>query len=364
MVNQDRQTSPLPRRRRILFGILLSALALLFSFTAGEILVRLTVPENVLYPIGNYYAPHPDPEIGYTLKHNFHGTAFGVDLKTNSLGFRGPEWKQEKEADTLRILLIGDSHTFGYGVPFEDTFGEVIRRRLQEHYPGKKVEVLNSGVAGYNSLQEFALLKKFLPAFRPDLVVIQSSSNDFEPIKYSDEWGGLHGDGYTIPDNSLQYLVDLKYKLLKRSRLVQYLLLRLAQARMMSPLNRASVQDDGTPNRHEEPKRRRRAEIEKGLNPAVSLLKEKEIPAILTGFGFQAWQRRMFHAQSRKHEIPIVIGKELFPEAPRWKDFVEQFGLPWDGHMSARGHRRLGEGLAEKIIAVFAPARKAVPPAV
>jgi hypothetical protein len=79
----------------------------------------------------------------------------------------------------LRILLLGDSLTFGWGVPIEKTFG----RRLESILATKlrhRVRTVNSGVGGYNTVQEHALLRTYADVIEPDVVVLLYVRNDIE----------------------------------------------------------------------------------------------------------------------------------------------------------------------------------------
>ena len=70
------------------------------------------------------------------------------------------------------ILLLGDSRTFGNGVPAEETFGQVLERRRPEF------EVVNRAFPGYSSLQGLIGLQTDAPRFRPDIVVFAFDFND------------------------------------------------------------------------------------------------------------------------------------------------------------------------------------------
>lgn len=97
--------------------------------------------------------------------------------RINSLGLRGPETTREKPPGVERILGLGDSFTFGTGVRLEDTWLAVLGRALAAS--GRTdVEVLNGGVAGYDTTHELALLERFGLALGPDLVLLCFFLND------------------------------------------------------------------------------------------------------------------------------------------------------------------------------------------
>ena len=76
----------------------------------------------------------------------------GVDVRINSLGWRGPEPSEVKPAGVHRVMFFGDSTVFGDGVEEELGFPNVTRRMLTDQLD-RKVEVVNAAVPGYSSTQ-------------------------------------------------------------------------------------------------------------------------------------------------------------------------------------------------------------------
>lgn len=123
-------------------------------------------------------------------------------LRTNSLGYRGPEISKPKPAGTFRILVIGDSVAYGTGVNDEVTF---LRRWESElNAAGKqRFEVINTGHPMYDSTQELALLRDEGLALQPDLVLLVYVVNDIEPTRDVVEsalLGKAPLPGETLPD--------------------------------------------------------------------------------------------------------------------------------------------------------------------
>jgi lysophospholipase L1-like esterase len=105
----------------------------------------------------------------------------GVDVQTNSRGFRDVEYAAQKGPGTKRIGLIGDSVTFGWGVPYGQRFSEIIESRWNA--PGSApVEVINTGHGNYNTTQESAMLEDYLSADDLDGVIQVWYINDAEPL--------------------------------------------------------------------------------------------------------------------------------------------------------------------------------------
>ena len=86
----------------------------------------------------------------------------GIEISINSYGFRDHEFSVKKPEDVCRIVALGDSLTFGQGVPLASTYPKQLERLLNEKMGGgPRFEVLNAGVQGYNTVQEEILLRLF-----------------------------------------------------------------------------------------------------------------------------------------------------------------------------------------------------------
>jgi len=96
----------------------------------------------------------------------------------NPTGHRDHAYAREKRPGVFRVIGIGDSYSYGAGVPREDVFLKVAERMLRQD-GGPEVEVLNFGVPGYNTAMEAAVFAERTPGWDPDLVVVQFCRNDF-----------------------------------------------------------------------------------------------------------------------------------------------------------------------------------------
>ncbi len=83
-----------------------------------------------------------------------------------------------KRAGIYRIIVLGDSLTYGKGIAVEDTYPAVVERELGKRF---RVEVLNLGVEGAESEDIYRILRDKLPVLQPDLVVYGVCLNDFLP---------------------------------------------------------------------------------------------------------------------------------------------------------------------------------------
>ena len=155
--------------------ILLVMPSLIAALFIAEALVRLTwdakngVPGLVL--------THPTRV--EVLAPNYRGYFAGQPLRVNNLGFRDDrDYKLAKEKNTFRIIILGDSVTFGHGCKFEETWPYMLKKRLEEWNNKIDWQVWNLGVPGYDSVLELRTLEELGPKYKPDLVVVGFYEND------------------------------------------------------------------------------------------------------------------------------------------------------------------------------------------
>ncbi len=117
-----------------------------------------------------------NPRLGHEHIPNKSAKLQNVDIRINSLGMRGDEPKQ---ADT-KILLLGSSITFGWGVAENKIYPELLEAKLEAS--GKNVEVYNAGIGNYNSPREIELFFSKLEKIHPDIIILNSFIRDAELI--------------------------------------------------------------------------------------------------------------------------------------------------------------------------------------
>jgi lysophospholipase L1-like esterase len=168
-----------PARRKRLLGrrllLLLVTLAVMLGLV--ELGFRLTWDPPALAELqiaGMYRNAEPPGTValepGYRNTLQLSGREERTDVAINALGMRGPEIGV-KQPGERRVLCLGDSMVFGYGVPFEDTFGARLQALLARR-PGDRVTVGNGGVPGYGVVDAGHQLARMLGPFDPDAVVL------------------------------------------------------------------------------------------------------------------------------------------------------------------------------------------------
>jgi len=117
-----------------------------------------------------------DPELGWRLAPErttvFKGAHFSVQVTHNAQGLRDRSYQYERDPGRRRILVLGDSSVWCWGVEHEDCFTERLEARLPE------TDVINTGVPGYSTAQELLFYEREGWRYRPDLVLLLMSPND------------------------------------------------------------------------------------------------------------------------------------------------------------------------------------------
>ncbi|MGJ3260554.1 MAG: SGNH/GDSL hydrolase family protein [Rhodospirillales bacterium] len=96
--------------------------------------------------------------------------------RVNAEGWRDRDREAEKPPGTFRVLVLGDSMTFGYIVSKRKTFTWLLEDELKKHH--ENVEVINISYSGWGTDQAFEALKLDGARYKPDLVVYHFVSND------------------------------------------------------------------------------------------------------------------------------------------------------------------------------------------
>jgi len=100
-----------------------------------------------------------------------------IDYEINAFGFRDKKYRERKAHDQ-RIIFIGDSLTFGWDLPLKDSYHKQLETLMTSR--GHSVDVYGMGVVGYNTEQEYHLIRDNVIRFVPDMLVLQVCPNDFE----------------------------------------------------------------------------------------------------------------------------------------------------------------------------------------
>ena len=165
----------------------LGNLALLIGSTAAALLViefafRVVLGHTIVLFPRNHAAAHYGSYVLRTMTPNTSFWHQSIDgqwrFKTNNKGFRDDkDYAYEKPDGTLRVLLLGDSHTAGFEVAQQEVYAKILEDALRKR--GIRAEVLNTGVSGFGNAEQLAYLENEGLRYRPDVVVVAFFGNDY-----------------------------------------------------------------------------------------------------------------------------------------------------------------------------------------
>ena len=174
-------------RRQSTFNLILAALCLLGLIAGAEIGVRVAFSGGLDYGIEMWkYARWlkrvaADPLVGHEHVPGRSARLMGVDVTINSKGLRDREFDYSKPEQTRRVLMLGDSLAFGWGVPWDQTTSKQLEVLLRNGKPMNHWEVINTGVGNYNTAMEVRFFLDEGTRYQPDIVIVNYFINDAEP---------------------------------------------------------------------------------------------------------------------------------------------------------------------------------------
>lgn len=162
--------------------ILLFIILFVVFVIVAELFLRIYIWKN---SFRNILVESKYKQLSYELRPSFkrylrNKLGENVFYESNSLGIRGKEILDEKTKK--RVLVIGDSIIYGFGVDEKNTFPRLLEKQLNKN--SKKYEVINAGVGPYNIIQIYHAFKLKWLKLQPDVVILAINISNF--IKYSD----------------------------------------------------------------------------------------------------------------------------------------------------------------------------------
>jgi hypothetical protein len=229
----ERATRGLSRRRTIVFAVIAVSLALAVPVAVTEVVLRVLKSKVA-------YQPDPDlirslvPSVAQVTQtwdddDNTNGRSAELPARpipivtpTNAAGLRMTREVGLKEPGERRILLLGDSYTEAVNVPPEARFADRLDAELSaRRFPdGTRWRVVNGGIQNGTPSQYILQLRRWLPLFKPDIVVVVLAPNDI-----SDDTGFEHDYGFVFDERGLPVSPRARGKLrmLQRFYLARYL---------------------------------------------------------------------------------------------------------------------------------------------
>lgn len=151
-------------------------------FVAVEVGIRVFAPQETVNEFADGKSLAVEDEVlGHVYRPNSRATVrtpeFTVKFEINRDGIRDESNHPEpKPPGITRILLLGDSFTFGDANEYDKIWPVVFERELLSR--GYDVDVVKAGVSGYDTRTELLYLERLYPRYEPDYVVLTFLPND------------------------------------------------------------------------------------------------------------------------------------------------------------------------------------------
>lgn len=231
-------------------------------------------------------------------------------VETNMEGLRDDNFSMKPAKGTKRILVLGDSFTFGIGVNSTERYTDIMERRLKRD--SGSYEVINAGIAGYGAQDYLNFFKERGRNYEPEVVIISLSQNDI--------WGRQH-------------IVDYKLDLVRKNKSLNPPINEdeAAYLERRSEIYKKSLLSDsnGTKILHS------LKEIENFTDSKI----------ILHGYLLNDEQASTISDWAEENEnisyVPRNIKFSVFPSSV--------YLIPYDNHYNEIGHRWMAEQLTPKV---------------
>ena len=188
--------------RRFIVNLLVLGGAMVASFCLVEGVARVLMPEwgPRTAHITSFW--QFDSTYGWSHVKGLQGV-FPMDgqkttVSINSKGFRGPEVQYEPRVGMQRVVVLGDSFVWGFGVEYKDTFQATLQRAFDS------VEVIGLGVSGYSTDQELILYRNEGRKYRADLVIQVVAGNDLPSNLSTEEYLIYSKPAFVVSDGKLE----------------------------------------------------------------------------------------------------------------------------------------------------------------
>ena len=138
-------------------------------------------PVHSSHPMALIIQPSDDRQLIYELQPGLDLQFGHKRLRTNADGMRETrDYPLIRQPNSVRIVGLGDSGMFGWGVEQDEAYMSVLERNLNASSSGTVFEVLNLAVPGYNTQLEAESFRVKGAKYSPDVVVIGWCVNDFD----------------------------------------------------------------------------------------------------------------------------------------------------------------------------------------
>ena len=329
-------------------NLLLLLISILVVVLFAEVVLRVVLPSPIVwkYPQEQYQF---DGEIGHWLESNQQAYTHDKLVITNASGIRGADINLEKSSDVYRILALGDSQTFGNGLEISDTWPKQLETYLNESTAGKRVEVINAGLPGSDTWQHEIIMRRLLPVYQPDAVILLFYVNDVVVRPPAPVWS----KGSSQIENRISYILKSSSLLLtirtvwnsvnqmwspSKGMLQQQALLQGEDTAILS--KRWGQVQTSLSNM-------KKMEDEHNMTFSVAMLPRRDQID-----GRLSWDKYSAHIQEITDQNEIAVVDLLPPLQKAYEAHAKALFIPWDGHNTKTANRVIAKKIADKLVVV------------
>lgn len=303
-----------------IYKIVLIAGLISLAFLLPELLSRLFLPE--------WKPPVSDkpslfvhnPHTGWMHPASDSLDHYGGTITSNYLGLRDPE---PGDKTRPRVLFLGDSFTWGWSIGNNrDRYTDKLQAYFGDY------QFINAGVIGFNTLQEFLLLRHYNDELKPDYVVLQMFANDFPenltpegiyPRPYLDGLNGMAIANHPSPEESRNPLDNMIIYLGESTYFYRQLIIRILSTLLASGIHF-----------EEQPYEPRQADLSRGMKTALGLIMEftadHNIPLLVVFSAMEDYQAEVIESVALQYRVGVVNLDPAFDSAAgEWKDHTQHW---------------------------------------
>jgi lysophospholipase L1-like esterase len=285
-------------------------------------------------------------------------------VTVDSLGYRGDDFPRRKSEGEYRIVLVGDSGTWGDFVDDD----EALPAQLEEQLSGSctNVRVVNAGLGGSSILSQAHMVRRSL-SIDPDLVLLRFNENDIDDLLQEPIWERIASNRaaksrfpFSIAYPLLRQTAIWNLGLTVRARVRNRQTARAeAEARRSGRVGVSPSRNSPSPSSETDRREVYGRELE-SIRSDLSAAGVKFVFIVSPSHQTVAGTRDtelLDWANETARALGIPTIELLEPLVGSGREIEELYLLPRDGHASPLGYRIAAEALATELVSTHLPPR-------
>ena len=271
----------------------------------------------------------------------------------NSNRIKGAEIRQEKDPNTFRIAILGDSYVQASQVFERNHFATIVKEQLQKTNPNLNIEILNFGFEGSEIEDIYTTYELKVKPYKSDLTIILFEKDDLKIAK-----GDLLNPKLSLINDSLKISLNFDKDHLKHYELSSYLRTRSTFINMLSNCNNERLANGILPKLLDKFYLKEKKNNSKNQGNKKALKITPTVQKILTSLDSD----NVLFVSREKEKLPkefynYVSKKNFISLNPLLQEFkVNNFDANYwkatkrHGHWNIKAHQYIGEYLAKELI--------------